>query len=275
MESNLIAQLSEAFHYSFMQRALVAGTFVACSCGVLGVFLVLRRFSMIGDGLAHFSFGAIGLALLLGIWPFYVAVPLVVAASFLVLRLSERAVHGDAAIGMLSAVGVASGVMLATLGGGFNVDLFSYLFGDILAVSGIETGGAVVLSLLVLGVTVLYYNDLFAVTFDPENARVLGVRARRVESVLVFVAAITVVLGIKVVGTMLVSSLIIFPAVTALQVAKGFKSALVLAAGQGIVSVLLGVSAAYILDVPAGAMIVTLNAVIFGLAFCLARFFRM
>jgi len=275
MSGNPMAQLAEALQYGFMQRAILAGAFVAASCAVLGVLLVLRRFSMIGDGLAHFSFGAIGLALLVGVQPFYVAAPLVAAASFLVLRLSERALYGDAAIGMLSAAGIACGVMLAGLGGGFNVDLFSYLFGDILAVSRFETISAVALSLLVLGVTVLFYQDLFAVTFDAENARVLGVRARRVEALLVLLASVTVVLGIKVVGTMLVSSLIIFPAVTALQVAKGFRAALALAAAQAVVSVLVGVGAAFLLDVPAGAMIVVLNAGFFAVAFVLARLFKL
>ncbi len=274
MDTNLSIPLLDILQYGFMQRALLAGTFIAGTCGVLGLFLVLRRFSMIGDGLAHVSFGVIGLALFLGMAPLQLAVPLVVAASWLILWLSRTAMHGDAAIGILSAVGVAVGVLFASIGGGFNVDLFGYLFGDILAVTRVETIGAVILSLLVLGVTILFYSDLFAVTFDPDNARALGIRVPLIEHILLVAASITVVLGIKVVGTMLVSSLLVFPAVTALQVARGFRSALILSALQAITSVIAGVMAAFWFDLPAGATIVLINLACFMAALALSRLFR-
>jgi len=270
-----LSELGEGLRYGFMQRALIAGMFVGGSCGVLGVFLVLRRFSMLGDGLAHFSFGAIGLALLLNLHPLGLAAALLVVAALIILRLSRRAVYGDAAIGMVSSVGLATGVLLASLGGGFNVDLFGYLFGDILAVTRGETIAAVGVSLAVLTVTAVLYRDLLAVSFDPDNARVLGVHPARVEIALLLAAAVTVALGIKVVGTLLVSSLIVFPAVTALQVARGFRTALLWSAAQAVVSVAFGVLAAYVFDLPAGATIVMVNLAIFLLTFGLARVLRL
>ena len=142
----------DALGMGFMQRAILAGTFIAIGCACLGVFMVLRRQAMIGDGLAHFTFAAVGLGLFLGAAPLAVAAPLVVIASLLILRLPEKTgLLGDAAIGMISALGLAGGILLASLGQGFNVDLFSYLFGDILAVSRVEAGFAVAASLCVVG----------------------------------------------------------------------------------------------------------------------------
>lgn len=262
----------EALQYAFVQRALLAGLFIALGCGLLGVFLVLRRYAMIGEGLAHFAFGTVGLALLLGWAPLYLALPLVALASLVILYLPERAaMYGDAAIGMVSAVGVSAGVLLSSLGGGFNVDLFSFLFGDILSVSRTETRLAVGVAAGVLALIGLYYHELFAVTFDEAGARVVGIRPARINRLLALMTALMVVLGIRVVGTMLVSSLLIFPAVTALQFRRSFKATLALSAGLGTASVLTGLLLSLGLNTPAGATIVLVNAVFFVLALVLAR----
>ncbi len=254
-------------HYSFIQKAFFAGSFVAVTCAALGTFLVLRKMSLIGDGLSHVSFGAIALGLCLGVFPFYVAVPVVMLASLLILKISEKAkVYGDAAIGIVSAVGVAGGVILASLSRGFNVDLFSYLFGNILAISTIEVVFSVALSVMVLIVISLFYWDLFSATFDEEYAKISGVRTNTINIVLTLLTAITVVLSVKIVGVMLVSALLILPAVTALQLAKGFKSTIIIGGIISVVSVLLGITVSFFLDLPAGATIVMTNAVFFGLA---------
>ena len=258
----------EALQYGFVQRAFIAGSFIAISCAVLGVFLVLRRFSLIGEGLSHFAFGTIGLGLLLNIYPLYLTIPLVILASFWILHLAEKTnVYADAAIGLVSAIGIAVGVILASKGGGFNVDLFSYLFGDILAVSKLETLISIGLSLVVMVVVGLFYHDLFAITFDEEYARVLGLKTKRLNHLLVMLTALTVVLGIKVVGTLLVASLIIFPAITALQIAPGFKTVILIAVITSITSVLLGIITAYAFDLPAGASIVIVNFILFMLSY--------
>lgn len=253
--------------YSFIQKAFVAGSFVALACSSLGLFLVLRKMSLIGDGLSHVSFGAIALGLFFGLYPFYVAVPVVILASILILKISEKArVYGDAAIGIVSAVGIASGVILASLSKGFNVDLFSYLFGNILAISASEAILSVALSGIVMLVIYFFYWDLFSATFDEEYAKTTGIKTNLINTLLTILTAITVVLSVKIVGIMLVSALLILPAVTALQISKKFKTALILGGLISLVSVVFGIVVSFFLDLPAGATIVMLNAMLFGLA---------
>lgn len=261
-------EILEALQMGFMQRAFLAGSLIAVSCAVLGVFLVLRRFSLIGEGLSHFAFGTIGLGLLLNVYPLVLTIPLVILASFWILHLASKTnIYADAAIGLVSAIGIATGVLLASKGGGFNVDLFSYLFGDILAVSKSETILASILSVVVLLMVTLFYHDLFAITFDEEFANVLGLKTKSLNYMLVMLTALTVVLGIKVAGTMLVASLIIFPAVTALQLAAGFKRVLLTSVMIALFSVVAGILLAYVLDLPAGASIVMVNFVVFLAAY--------
>lgn len=258
----------EALQYPFVQRAIVSGVFIGCCCAFLGVFLVLRRLSLIGDGLAHVSLGAVGLALLLNVVPLWLTIPLVLIASVGILWLTEKAeVYADAAIGLVSAVSIALGITLASVGRGFNVDLFSFLFGSILAISLPEVILSVALSIVVIGVMILFYNELFAIAFEEEYARVLGISVEKINRVLILCTAMTVSLGIRVVGTMLISSLIIFPAVTALQVARGFKLAFVLATLFSVISVIAGVFVSYLWDLPTGATIVLVNFFIFCIVF--------
>ena len=268
----IIPQIVEAFQFGFIQRAVVAGCFIGVCCAVLGVFLVLRRLSLIGEGLAHFSLAPIGFALMLGIYPLYVAVPMGILASFWILHLANRAnMYGDAAIGLVSAIGVAAGVIMASLGSGFNVDLFGYLFGDILAVTRLESIMTIALSFVVLMLVLLNYQDLFARAFDEEYARVIGLNTVRTNQILVILTTFTVILGIKVVGIMLVSSLIIFPAVTALQLSKGFKTAIIFAAIAAVCSVVMGIVLAFLFDLPAGATIVIVNFVFFLTSYLLKK----
>ncbi len=252
--------------YAFIQRAFIAGSFVAVVCSALGLFLVLRKMSLIGDGLSHASFGAIAIGLFFGIYPLYVALPLVMLASIVILKISEKAkIYGDAAIGIVSAVGISSGVILASVSNGFNVDLFSYLFGNILAISNTELILSIVLSVVVLLSIYLFYWDLFSVAFDEEYAKTTGIKTERINILITLLTAITVVLSVQMVGIMLVSALLILPAVTALQLAKGFKAAMLYAAIISLSSVLIGITTSFFLDLPAGATIVMINALFFFL----------
>jgi len=258
--------ISEMLSYGFMQRALIGGSLIAILCSVLGVFLVLRRLSLIGDGLAHVTFGSVALALVLRLRSFQATlaiIPVVLICAMGILKLAEKArIYGDAAIGIVSAVGIASGVMLASLAGGFNVDLFSYLFGNILSISDNELIISAVLFLIVMTGVVVFYNDLFASTFDEELAKSSGINTERINAVLVLLTALTVVLAMKVVGIMLISALLILPAVTALQVAKGFKTAIAVASLIGVVTVVVGIGCSFVMNLPTGATIVVLNFVL-------------
>jgi zinc transport system permease protein len=250
--------------FGFVQRAFVGGCVIAVLCSVLGLFLVLRKMSLIGDGLSHVSFGAVALGMLTNLAPLYAALPLVVLASFAILKLTEKArLYGDAAIGIVSGLGIATGVILASVSGGFNVDLFSYLFGNILAISDEDLVLAVALAAVVLAAVTVYYNDLLAVAFDEEYARISGIRTAGVNLLLMVLTAVTVVLAIRVVGIMLISALLILPASTALQLARGFKAALLLSALAAVVAVVAGICISIVLDLPAGGVIVAVNLVFF------------
>ena len=270
----IFAQIHEASQYAFVQRAIIAGCFMALGCSFLGVFLVLRKFSLIGDGLAHVSFATVAIALLLNSQPIVVSIPLVALASLAILHLNQRArIHGDAAIGLVSSFGIAAGVIIASTAGGFNVDLFSYLFGNILSVSSLEVWLTVGISLLVVAITTVFYHDLFAITFDEDYAQVMGIKVNVINHVLVVLASLIVVLGIKIVGTMLVSSLIILPAISALQIMRSFKATIALAGVFAVVSVVIGIYLSYLLNYPSGATIVMVNFAFFMGSFLLDRVF--
>ncbi len=263
--------ITEILSYGFIQRALVAGSLIAVLCSVLGVFLVLRRLSLIGDGLAHVTFGSVALSLLVGFGSTYVtiaAIPLVLLSSLGILKLTEKArIYGDAAIGIVSSLGIACGIILASVAGGFNVDLFSYLFGNILAIGNTDMVVAAVLFLVVILAVGFFYRDLFAITFDEDLAKCAGVRTATINVVLVLLTALTVVLAMKVVGIMLISALLILPAVSALQIARSFLSAIFASCAFAIVSVIIGIFGSFILNLPTGGSIVIVNFVLFMLAF--------
>lgn len=268
----LIDLLAEAISFTFVQRALLVGTLIALCCAFLGSFLVLRKLSLIGDGLAHVSFATVALAMLLAASPLLVSIPLVTLASLIILTLSERTgMHGDAAIGLVSSFSIAAGVLVASLAQGFNVDLMSFLFGSILVISHADVLISVALAAVILGAVVLFYNQLFAVTYDEDFARVLGLNTRMINYMTAMLTAMTIALGIRVVGTMLISSLIVFPTVTALQVSKGFKSTIAVAAVVSVACVVLGVFASYVYNLPTGAVIVLFNAAAFIIAASLRK----
>jgi len=254
----------QLMEYTFIVRALIAGSFIALLCSCLGVILVLKRLSLIGDGLAHVTFGSVALSLLLKIQPVYVSMPIVALSSLAILKLTKRArIYSDAAIGMVSAVGVSVGILLASVAAGFNVDLFSYLFGNILSVTMSEVGTSVALSIIVLGIIVLRYNQLLSMAFDEEFARTSGVNTNRINEMLAILTAVTVVLTMKLVGVMLTSALLIIPALSAFQVARSFKGTMILATSCAILSVWVGVVLSFILNLPTGATIVLLNFAFF------------
>ncbi len=266
--------LFEFLRYAFIQRALLAGIFISLLCSTLGVLLVLRRLSLIGDGLAHVTFGSVALGLLLRQNPIFVSIPIVMVSSLGILRLTERArIYGDAAIGIISALGIGSGVLIASSAGGFNVDLFSYLFGNILAISRTEVITSIGLSVVVLFIMLFFYNDLFSASFDEAFARTSGINTGQINSILALLTGVTVVLAMKVVGIMLTSALLILPAVTALQIARGFKRTMYLAAVTAITSVVAGIIISFLANLPTGATVVMVNFAFFMIALFCKRFF--
>ena len=267
--------LMEVMRYGFVQRAMIAGVLIAAVSALLGMFLVLRRFSLIGDGLAHTTFGSVAVVLLIGISPLYVtvaALPLVIISSLAIYKLtSSRKINADSAIGIISSLGIAAGVILASLSGGYNVDLFSYLFGNILTVNNTELILAFIVFVMVLAVVVYFYDDLFALTFDQELACSMGINTGRINILLFLLTAVAAVLAMKVAGIMLVSAMLILPALTALQMSMSFRKTLIAAVGFAVGAVLCGIIIAFMLNLPAGAMIVLLNICFLSVVFVVKK----
>ncbi len=257
--------MNALFQFGFLQRALAAGVFIAVACAVLGVFLVLRKDAMIGHGLSHVAFAGVALGLFLNILPLAAALAVSIAGALAVMKVKSAAgLHGDTAIGIFSSLGMALGILLATLAGDFSVDLLVYLFGEILAIDPVEVWLSMALAALVIAAVALNYPKLMFLTFDRESARVSGVETGRLDALLSILTAVTIVLGMKVVGILLVAALIVIPAAAGLLVSGSFRGAMLAASGISVFSVVAGLAAALSFDIPASAAIVIASFLVFA-----------
>lgn len=251
----------EMLTYNFMIRALIVGTLVSLCAALLGVILVLKRYSMIGDGLSHVGFGALAVAAAANIAPLYVAIPVVLLAAFCLLRLSENSkINGDAAIAVISSTALAVGVIVASITG-LNTDLNSYLFGSVLATSNGDAVMCIILSIIVILLFLLFYNKIFAVTFDENFSKATGIRPSIYNMIIAVLTALTIVIGMRIMGTLLISALIIFPSLTAMRLCKSFKSVMITAGILSILCFLSGLTASYYLDIPTGPTVVISNCI--------------
>lgn len=260
----------EMFSYHFLVRAIVGGLLVSLCAALLGVSLVLKRYSMIGDGLSHVGFGALAIATAANVAPLEFAIPIVVAAAFLLLRISENSkIKGDAAIALISTASLAIGIMAATMSTGLNTDINSYLFGSILSMSAEDVWLCIILSVIVLCLFVVFYNKIFAVTFDENFAKATGTKAGAYNMIIALLTALTIVVGMKMMGSLLISSLIIFPAITSMRVCKRFKTVMITSAIVSVVCFFIGIVISYMYSTPTGASIVIVNLgalILFSLA---------
>ena len=267
--------LLEMLSYPFLVRAFLVGVLVSLCAALLGTSLVLKRYSMIGDGLSHVGFGALAIASALGVAPLAVAVPVVVVAAVLLLRVSQSGrVRGDAAIALISSGALAVGVLVISLTSGVNTNVSNYLFGSILTISGSDAVLSVILCAAVLVVFTLFYPRIFAVTFDETFARATGTKAEGYNMLLAILTAITVVLGMRMMGALLISSLIIFPALSAMRVFRSFRSVTVCSAVLSVVCFTLGMTLSYALETPSGASVVAVNIIAFALFALAGRLLR-
>lgn len=256
--------IQEMMSYPFMVRAVLGGAAVSLCAALLGVSLVLRRYSMIGDGLSHVSFGALSIAIALGWSPLKVSIPLVIIAAFVLLRITENGkVKSDAAIAVLSASSLAAGIVVTSLTTGMTTDISSYMFGSILAMSREDVFFSCLLSLVVFGMFVLFYNKMFAVTFDESFAKAAGVKVERYNVVIAVLTAVTIVLGMRMMGAMLISSLIIFPPLTAMRLFRSFRGVVVCSGVLAVVCFCIGIVISYGFSTPAGASVVLVNLAAF------------
>ncbi len=256
--------LLEMLSYPFIQRALIVGILISLCAALVGVSLVLRKNSMIGDGLSHVAFSAFAVATVLNFSPLYFAIPIVIISSFMILWLSKnRKVNGDAMIALLSASSLAIGTMAISLSEGVNIDLNSYLFGSILAVGWGDVWLSIASSMIVVVLYVFLQNKIFAITFDEEFARASGIKTDYYDAIFSIICSVIVVLGMRLLGALLISSLIIFPTLIAMEFAKSFRRTAILAAIISVVNFTIGLAISYLIDTPTGATVVIVNMVVF------------
>ncbi len=267
--------ITEMLSYSFMVRAMMGGILISLCAALLGVSLVLRRYSMIGDGLSHVSFGILSVAVAFGWSPLGVSIPVVAAAAFLLLRITENGkMKSDAAIAMFSAASLAIGITVTSLTTGMTTDVSSFMFGSILAMSRTDVILSVILSVIVLCLYILCYNKIFAVTFDENFARASGVNVGFYNVLIAVLTAVTIVLGMRMMGAMLISSLIIFPSLTAMRVFKSFRGVVLCAAVVSVVCFFIGMLASYTWSIPAGASVVLADLAAFIVFYFTGRLLR-
>lgn len=260
----MFSLLQELFSYTFIVRALVVGSLVALCSALLGVSLVLKRYSMIGDGLSHVGFGALSVAMALNMSPLKVSIPVVVLVAFLLLRISENSkIKGDAAIALISSSSLAIGVIVTSLKTGMNGDVCNYMFGSILAMSISDVYISIVMSIIVLILYILFYNKIFAVTFDEKFAKATGIKVGLYNMLIAFLTAITVVIGMRMMGALLISSLIIFPALTSMRVCKSFRAVIIMSTIVSLSCFFIGIVISFAYSIPAGASVVVVNLITF------------
>ena len=259
-----MAYLANMFSYTFMVRALIVGLLVSLCAALLGVSLVLKRYSMIGDGLSHVGFGALAVASVLGASELGVAIPVVVVSS-------SAAIKGDAAIALISTGSLALGVLVISVTSGMNTDVMNFLFGSILAMSQSDVTLSIILSACVLTLFVLFYCRMFAVTFDEGFARATGANAGLYNTLLACLTAVTIVLGMRMMGALLISSLIIFPPLTSMRLCKTFRSVVICSGLLSSFCFVAGMVISFALSTPTGPSVVAVNIICFCVFAALGR----
>ena len=263
----MINLVSEMMSYPFIVRAMIVGILVSLCSSLLGVSLVLKKYSMIGEGLSHVSFGAIAIAVALGVSPLKISIPIVMIVAFLLLRIKDSSkIKGDSAIALISSSSLAIGVISIAITTGMNTDVCNYMFGSILAMSKNDIYLSVVLSIVVIFLFTIYYNKIFAITFDENFTKSTGINVNFYNMMIAILTAITIVLGMRMMGAMLISSLIIFPSIISMKIFKSFKSVVISSGILSILSFCIGMIISYKFSTPTGASIVVVNIIIFILS---------
>ena len=269
-----LTNILNMFSYSFVIRAFIVGIFVSLCAALLGVILVLKRYSLIGHGLADIGFASLSLALALGISPLLFSIPVIIIASFIIMYISQnKNINGDVAIGIFSTSALSLGVIVTSITRGFNIDVYNYMFGSILAMNQNDLAFSVILSLVVLILFIVFYNRLFLITVDEQFAHTSGINVTVYQFLISFLTALTVVLGMRMMGTLLISSLIIFPAVIARKIVSSFRSLVILSAVFSIVCFILGMIASFIFNTPTGATVVAVNVIVLAIVSIFRRIF--
>lgn len=271
----MINFVQELFSYGFIIRAFIAGSLIALCAALLGVILVLKRYSMIGDGLSHVGFGTMAIAMAFNFAPLAVSIPICVLAAFLLLRVSSSSnIKGDAAIALISSSSLAIGILVTSLTSGLNTDVTSFMFGSILAISKADLIVSVILAVVVVSLFVIFYNKIFLVTFDENFATASGIKANLYNGLIAVLTALTIVIGMRLMGAMMISSLIVFPALSAMRIFRSFFKVIICAVIISLVCFIVGIISSFVWSTPAGASIIVANLIAFVVCIVIGKFVR-
>lgn len=255
--------ITNMLSFDFAVRALFVGLLVSLCSSLLGSSLVLKRYSMIGDGLSHVGYGALAIAAALNIAPLQLSIPVIIAAAFLLLRLSQNSkIRGDAAIAILSSSALAIGMIVLSVFK-VNIDVNSYMFGSILALSESDVTLSIICSVIVVILYIVFYNKIFAVTFDENFSKATGVRTQLYNMLIALLTAIIIVVGMKLMGALLISSLIIFPALTSMRICRSYRSVTFCSVAVALICFIIGLFITFYWSIPTGACIVVVNLAAF------------
>ena len=256
----------EALSYGFMQKALIAGIAVGLICSFMGTFLVLRRYSLFGDGIAHVAFGGISVGLFLGVFPLWTAFIVSIFGGLGLQKLRQSTkISGDSAVAVVLVSGLAVGVILVSSSGGFSVDLFSFLFGSILLISQEDTIMILALSAGIIATLTILQKQFLHLTFNEEQAKLVVLRTTLLNYAFVILASITVVTSMRLVGILLISALIVIPNITAMMFGKGFKKTVCISMGISVISVIGGILLSYFLNLaPSGTIVIITVGILVG-----------
>ena len=265
----------EILQFGFMQRALISGIAVAVSCSVIGLFLVLKKQSLYGDALSHVAFGGIAIGLFTNVYPIWTAFAVSILASLGITKLKESTkIPGDSAVAVLLSAGLAVGVVLIGLSGGFSLDLYSFLFGSILLINYNDQLVIVVLTFIILAIMYKMSRKFIYIAFDEEQAKVSGIDVARLNYLFIVLASVTVITSVRLVGVLLISSLIVIPNITAMMFGKGFKKTLLISIFIAVLSVVVGIVISYVMNLAPGGTIVIISVGVFLAVISIKYFLR-
>lgn len=254
----------EIFQFEFMQRALISGIAISISCSLIGLFLILKRFSLFGDAMSHVAFGGIALGLFLKSNPIWISLIVSIIGALSIIKLnSNKRIYADSSISVLLSLGLAMGLVLISLSGGFSIDITSYLFGSILLVSTEETITTLILSVIVIAFMIFFYKQLIYLVFNEEQAIVSGINTILLNILFITLATVAIVISIRLIGVLMVSSLLIIPNVSSLLLGYGFRKTIILSICFSLSSVILGIILAFEWNITPSGMIVIMAAGIF------------
>lgn len=264
--------LPEIFQYSFILRGFEAGILIAIIAPLIGIFLVLRRYSLIADTLSHVSLAGVAIGLLAKINPIVTALLTSAVAALAIEKLrSAKKIYGETALSIFLSGGLALAVVLISLSNGFNVNLFGYLFGSILTIQASDVRLIAVLGAVIIGLLVAFYKELVYISFDEEAAQVSGIPVQAINFIFILLAAMTVALAIPIVGILLISALVVIPVAAALQLKKSFQATLLYAEAISVCSVIVGITVSFYYDLSPGGTIVLIALALFSLILLFKR----